>query len=375
MEQIISENTETLHFLLIRLPWILLASWTLYSIAVFVARPVRMTISNYYVIDSIPSVFVTLGLFGTFTGIAYGLLRFDTDPQLIKESIKILLDGLKLAMFTSITGILLSLIFAKIIKVAHATKQISEPDSKELFELQHLNRNFLDMKVELKNLNKGFAEFKHTLQTSHHDALVKSLREVLENFNEVFAGFIEDLVNSNFEELTKTIRELSSWQREHKQNVEDLTEAYSTLVNQHKEFVNKTFEWVQKLDEISGQSSKLQIVINEFNDTFQEDGNLSRLVREISQSANHLRETTANFSEMTDGMVVTTESIKEVGNSITSWVNKISLVSDQANAIVEQVSQLQHINGRFDERLTQTFQGLDRLLKAYIEDLENRLKK
>ncbi|KOY51940.1 hypothetical protein [Polaribacter dokdonensis] len=47
--------------------------------------------------ESIPSTFVTIGLLGTFLGIAYGLINFNTDPGAIKDSSAELLDGLKVA--------------------------------------------------------------------------------------------------------------------------------------------------------------------------------------------------------------------------------------------------------------------------------------
>jgi hypothetical protein len=54
-------------------------------------------------LDMVPSMFTTIGILGTFGGIAYGLWYFD--PNKIENSIPTLLKGLKTAFFASIVGV------------------------------------------------------------------------------------------------------------------------------------------------------------------------------------------------------------------------------------------------------------------------------
>jgi hypothetical protein len=354
----ILSRPDTIEFLLKPLPWYLIGGWTVYSFVSIFIRPVRNYISNFYIIESIPNVFVTLGLFGTFTGIAYGLLNFDTTPDHIKDSIKILLDGLKSAMFTSIAGILLSLISSKFIKIFISTRYISEPESRELQELRKLNGNF--------------EEFKNAISTSQYNAIVDAFRDVMTNFNDVFKVFIEDLVKSNFEELTQTIQQLSEWQMEHKQDVKDLKTAYQSLVKQHQKFANTTQEWVSKLDEISGQSSKLQGVIDEFNSAFNENGNLSRILKEVNKATSELAAVTANFNQLSTKLNETTDSIKTTGENVTRWTNSVESVSNSASEIVESVRALRTIDV---DNVNKMLASMDALFLEYIKDIERRLNK
>lgn len=356
MEQII--RPEIIEFLLKQLPWWLIGFWTIYAILSVFIKPIRHYISNFYIIESIPNVFVTLGLFGTFTGIAYGLLNFDTTPDHIKDSIKLLLDGLKSAMFTSIVGILLSLIFSKIIKIFINTKYITEPESPEL--------------IELRNLNRNFEEFKNAISTTQYNAIVDAFREVITNFNEVFQVFIKDLVQSNFEELTQTINELSTWQREHKEDVIELKTAYKSLVNQHKKFAETTVVWVSKLDEISGQSSKLQKVIDEFNSAFNENGNLSRVLKDVQGATSELMKVTENFNKLSTKMNETTDSIKVTSDKVTEWNNSVAHLKDSVKVIVEKVEAFQ---GLEINKVNQVLSSIDALFLEYIKDLENRINK
>ena len=369
MEEILKANAEIVEFILKKLPWIFIGLWTLYSLLVLAFKKLRKSISNFYIIESIPSVFVTLGLFGTFTGIAFGLLYFDTSPELIKEGIKTLLDGLKLAMFTSITGILMSLIFSKIIKIAVFSKNINPPSSPELHELQQLNKNFI--------------EFNESISTTQYEALVDALKDVLSDFNKVFLKFLNELVEQNFEELTLTINQLSEWQRQHKDDVNNLTSAYRELVIKHSDFADKTNEWVAILDEVSGQSSRLQNVIDQFNKAFNEDGNLSRVLNEIRESTSELKSTTVNFNEISTKMNQSSYAIETVGEKITQWTNSVENVSENSQKIVEKVEALQNIStnhidnlvDEFNSGLKGTFGTFDALILEYIKSIEEKIKR
>jgi len=92
-------------------PYFLLLVWLIFSIYYTKKAKQNFSSINVYIFDSIPTVFTTLGVFGTFIGIAIGLIDFDVNN--INKSIPSLLSGLKIAFFTSIIGIFFSLIFSK----------------------------------------------------------------------------------------------------------------------------------------------------------------------------------------------------------------------------------------------------------------------
>lgn len=96
-------------------PYILLTIWLLFSIYYLIRAKRSADKINPYIFDSIPQVFTTIGILGTFIGIAYGLMNFDVNK--IEESIPALLKGLKTAFIASIFGIILSIIFSKLIAI------------------------------------------------------------------------------------------------------------------------------------------------------------------------------------------------------------------------------------------------------------------
>ena len=357
-----------LEFSFTMFPWILIGLWFVYSFLVISSKSVRDSISNYYVVESIPNVFVTLGLFGTFTGITYGLLNFDTDPNVIKESIKTLLEGLKSALFTSIVGILLSLLFSKRIKYQISVRSVKPPDSDELKELRYLNTNI--------------TAFRREISTTHQEAIVKALKGVLENFNDVFMSFINQLVEQNFEKLTEAIDNLTSWQIEYKKDIEQITESYKSLISKHQEFTQNTEKWVKTLEAISGQSGRLKKIVDEFNEAFSEDGNLSIILQEIQSSTEDLGNVTKNFSTLAEKMTDTTSSIKTTEDKIENWTTEISKASNASGQIIDHLATIQdfiiqdlnNLSEEFNKRLATTFASFDNLIMSYIKNIENRIK-
>jgi methyl-accepting chemotaxis protein len=337
-------------------PWILLGLWLSYSFLAIAFKGIRNL--NYYIYESIPSTFVTLGLLGTFGGVAYGLYKFDTSPDLIKESIQLLLDGLKTAMYTTIAGVSLSIIFAKIIQIQLKGKRVKVPESPEL--------------LELRALNKNFGEFQESMLHNQRNALKDGLESVLEEFNKIMDQFVTQLVEKNFEKLSGAVKQLTDWQIEHRNDVEALLAYYRELTSKHSVLVENTEEWIRMMDEVAGQSSKLQNVIDEFNAAFSEKGNLSKILRDVSTSTGELKVITGEFGKLAVSLNETTEGMQVTGDKIDGWTKSVTEVSNASGQMVANVSSLRTID---HERLAKLFASIDELFLKYLEDLERRMDK
>lgn len=337
-------------------PWVVMIAWGIYSLLAIVSRPVRNL--NYYIYESIPSTFVTLGLLGTFGGIAYGLYKFDTSPDVIKESIQLLLDGLKTAMYTTLVGVSLSIIFGKIIQIQLKGKRVNVPESAEL--------------LELRALNESFGEFQESMLHNQRNALKDGLESTLEQFNIIMNDFVTQLVEKNFEKLSGAVEQLTDWQIEHRSDVIALITHYRDLSATHEDLTENTAQWVRMMDEVAGQSSKLQRVIDEFNEAFSEEGNLSRILSEVSASANKLQLVTGEFGKLAVSLNETTTGMQLTGDKIEGWTNSVQQVSDASGQMVANVCSLRTIDS---ERLAKLFASIDELFKRYIEDLERRMDK
>ena len=189
---------------------------------------------------------VQLGLFGTFLGIFIGLMVFD--PSDIKGSIPEFLGGMKIAFFTSVTGMLGSLLLnnkvtksinndAGIGDVINAINNGNENLSSKL-DMVNTSVGILDKSITgdgegsllnqmillRSNLNDRFSdltnEFKDfaKLQAENNTkALVEAIREVIGDFN----AKINEQFGENFKELNAAVGDLVLWQDNYKHVVEE----------------------------------------------------------------------------------------------------------------------------------------------------------
>src|SRR5690606_9628461 len=125
-----------------------------------------------------------------------------------------------------------------------------------------------------------------------------------------------------------------------------------------------------KLDEISGQSSKLQRVIDEFNSAFNENGDLSRVLKDVQGATSELMKVTENFNKLATKMNETTDSIKVTSDKVTEWNNSVAHLMDSVKVIVEKVEAFQ---GLEINKVNQVLSSIDALFLEYIKDLENRI--
>lgn len=356
-------------FWLFYFPWILLGIWSFYALIVSLSyrASLKTKITNYYVFESIPSVFITLGLLGTFMGITYGLLNFKTEPDLIKTSIQELLDGLKLAFLTSIYGIVMSLVFGKMVKYKMHKGHAIEPEfESELKELKIMNKHLQSLSANLAN--------------SIDNAIVQSLKGVVEDVNDTFKKFIDQLVSENFQRLTESIDRLTEWQETYHKEIVSIKQAYESLVSRHESFVNTIQNWVETLDEIAGQTSHLRTIIDEFKSITDEDARFSKIIHEVKSSTSNLQLASEAIKNHSHELSEVKNAFLETRDQINDWLTREDGVRDSVVALSHSLEELrkfdiasiEKLDESFSLRLSGTFKSLDDLMKEYIIYLENR---
>jgi hypothetical protein len=322
---------------------------------------------NHYFYNSIPTVFTTLGILGTFLGISIGLKGFDVNN--IEHSIPDLLAGLKTAFLTSIVGIILSLIFSWI---SEAILHVKERETKKSdTELNALNKivNILDEtksknRDENKNISDNLLGIKNTfiekfdtlsqqITKSSTDALLKMMEGVIKEFSEKMQELLEGLVNQNFKTLSTSIENLNDWQEKNKIQVE-------TLIRQFNDTTNNVEQVANHVKSITKNTEKL----------ISEDGELSTLIKELQ-------------SVMIEEKVFTriTHDLQETTNGLTRWLGTLTpliVAMDQLTpqlAAIDIPKKLSDLDENFYKRLNDTFNALEDLTIRVLDRLEEKLPK
>ena len=163
-------------------------------------------------IEQLPSLISTLGVIGTFAGITIGLVHFD--PDHLDDSIPRLLEGLQTAFFTSLLGMVGSLILSRRINNAY-DKMDEGNESKEaakivveaIKELQAKNeQNFKDL---IAANDKSRREMVQTLQSGSLKDYIEQMADDLEEAKAMLHGIQQSLSESNDSSKNQQLAELS----------------------------------------------------------------------------------------------------------------------------------------------------------------------
>lgn len=166
-------------------------------------------------IEQLPTLISTLGVIGTFAGITIGLMGFKTGTlEELEGSIPQLLGGMKMAFFTSLFGMVGSLILSR--RVNHAYDKMDEGnESKEaakivveaIKELQAKNeQNFKDL---IAANDKSRREMVQTLQSGSLKEYIEQMADDLEEAKAVLQSIQQSLSESNDSSKNQQLAELS----------------------------------------------------------------------------------------------------------------------------------------------------------------------
>ncbi len=142
---------------------------------------------------------VSVGIFGTFLGIIIGLYNFDINY--IDQSIINLLEGLKIAFFTSGLGLFCSILLSIFLK--------ANDDS-----LSKMIKNQEKILRALRNPLDKFAQ-------NSNEQIIKALQEIVNDFN----SSLTSEFGENIKSLNSAIENLNRWQRDYKNELATIQES------------------------------------------------------------------------------------------------------------------------------------------------------
>lgn len=241
-----------------------------------------------------PSILTSIGIFGTFLGVALGLNDFDT--QSVENSVPALLEGLKTAFWTSIAGLLGALS----IKFRYAVASMRVRAHREAKQTATID----DLAWHLEKISNAISqdgsdnwlvwrEQQASMAVEHHQALLETLngyqakmteanREALEKaITHVMREFntrIEDQYGDNFKRLNESVGQMMEWQANYKGQIEDLmsaneryaqssktaAESFEKLISQTSSFTSVAEDMETLLNALQSQSENLREYLTTF---------------------------------------------------------------------------------------------------------------
>lgn len=312
---------------------VLLILWALYSTYYLFSYKGE---KNPYLVRSIPSIFTTIGILGTFLGIAVGLMSFDTET--LNKSIPQLLNGLRTAFISSILGIFLALIFGRLVeyKVYQAEQLEKEKEQEE--EEKVLEVHSPD---ELAALNKIIAlltkQDKNTnlLEEIHAQLESKFAKQLSINQDALHTKI--DTVNLLLDDLNQVTNEIHTQRKEDSQMMRQSVNAFYKSINSIEETI-KTNDL--KLKE---RTNRILTLMTQ---------NHAALTKQLDGFSKDLKKN--NTEALVEVMKKVTEEFSQQMNKIISALVQENF--DQLNDSVQKLNEWQQQNHQQMKQLVQDYQ-------------------
>jgi len=375
-----------------------------------------------------PAFLTTLGILGTFIGIAIGLLHFNTND--IQKSVPDLIDGIKTAFWASAWGILCALTVKARDIAFDGAKKISEKVStgatiNDLASLLKAVQQALvgddestligqirlarqdsndrmdklgrateeaqqDSNKRLESLTRSLDEFGRTVAENNSRALIDALKEVIHEFNDN----ISEQFGENFKQLNQAVGQLIIWQENYRQQMAEMieqqkvtsqnmataTERYRSLMERAEAFdvvANSMGDLIEGLDnqrrQLDDSLGSLASLINTATQGFPEIE--KRIAEMVQQVGNGVRAANDEFKAAL--LVAVTQMSEQVGENITATNNELKAVlldaAQQASDSVKAAHDSVQLAGAGVKAASDGMKAIGEEMKASNAELKNVL--
>lgn len=364
--------------------------------------------------DHVPVLLTTIGLFGTFVGIAIGLGSFDVNA--VDSSLPQLLMGMKLAFWTSILGMACSIVY-KIIQAFSGffTSQekyvgVSSDDIYNIMSEQHkvltrqeailsnIKENIASQKEDkaiyeqinlfrrdakeyfdngqqttelyLKEISIKLQDFMQNLTKNSTETLVEALSDVIRDFNTK----INEQFGENFKELNKAVGALLTWQENYRSHIEQV-ETLFEIASEKIITVSLTMEKIsastssipRAMDSLTKLLNALEVELEKASELLEGFASLRNDAENVFPTIKRgLEDLTVSLSEsvlksagMTGNAVLKQEEILKEATA------QQKVFASHYKTIMEK--DLEHLNGMLSDSLTCQEKILDSISERYTK--------
>jgi ABC-type transporter Mla subunit MlaD len=214
--------------------------WTWVLIGIIVLLTVYFHVFRYTVrtAEAGPAILTSIGIFGTFLGVALGLANFDTAH--LQDSVPQLLQGLKTAFWSSIAGLLgaLTIKFRTVLDITRqegsASRQVTSSIDDLHDRLTGIEKSVKDeqgellanslalLRIEQKRQNEDLihtmSHYQERMVQANTEALVGAIQHVMMEFN----TRINEQYGDNFKRLNESVGRMLDWQVQYKDQLNEL---------------------------------------------------------------------------------------------------------------------------------------------------------
>lgn len=313
------------------------------NIADYVNEDLVNKVGNTAFNDFLSGVMTGLGILGTFVGLAIGLQSFRTDTaEEMTSSIAPLIEGIKVAFYTSIFGVLLSLVYGTLYKYRFNQAEAAIDEFVSLFyryggyrpENEAVSR-LLQLQEEQTNSMNQFAE---EISIALADAINKTLGPTLNQLPEQMLLAIQSTITPTMQAVGDSINNLAG------ELTQNLTQAQNSGVE------NMVNNFLDQMDRAVGGQM----------------GNLEKSIQTICEwqqtTSKKMDEVVENICQNAESVAVINEDLKDIITRLASYIASVDAAAEKMHSATVSVDQLAERTADAAESYKDTLDGAAQLI-------------
>ncbi len=342
---------------------------------------------NANLAEMIPSMLTSLGILGTFMGMVRGLGGLDfANAENIIEGIPTLLDGMRFAFGTSVTGVSCSIVFSMLNRIAQGSSYRAIDDFVESFTQLAMQRP-LDNDVQLicqnqdsnhmlstltdtlpaqlaKSMEIGVGRAMQPVAQSMDNFLIGATRAQVDGVGRIVTNFVNQMnasLNGQFLELGRTLSDINQNQQVSLSRMDDSLQAASAMVGDvtrlqavSQDVMNHFEHYVQELNTARQRDERFEQTSADL---------LSRMHQASDQQAASIQQLMASQADLSAAIAAMQHENDATGDHLaavgkTMQASSTQLSQSYQGFVQNVVEGLSRALGMFDENMSALVQTL-----------------
>ena len=295
------------------------------------------------IVEYFPTAVSTLGVLGTFFGITMGLVAFDSGN--LNQSVPGLLDGLKTAFFTSLAGMIGSMILSSILNLQQ------DKTDKGVSDINQAAGTICNAVQSMSEMNKRTLEqlaAQMEEQEKDRKAFYRTMGDVMDNVKHSQAAIARTLcsIDSTAADTTSALNSLVILGRSQESaiaSVKDSMNSVSSSIEIQTQAINtmtKAMDYVRNgVDELNNLSESVQQSVGRIEEASAFQTTAMQAVKsnseEIARSSYHIGEILDVVSGMSSTQDQINDQVQKLKDILDSEVEQIERSMDETNNLLE----------------------------------------
>ena len=317
-------------------------------------------------IEQIPSLVSTLGVLGTFFGITVGLCNFDTSD--LDNSIPLLLSGLKTAFFTSIAGMISSMVLSRYVSSRYDELDKGVSDINQAAGL--ITKSVSDMSTAnietLTTMMQQQEEQLRLFEQLHKDNI--ELMNIIKSYDNSLLADKIDTTNSLLEKSSTSINQIYVCESTMEENL-------VAVGNTMKQIVETLTKEQESIDHITTDVADISDIKAKTESTIKSLNNIQETLTVISHD-------TANIESINDNVATSLEALGNLDASeqhVSEEIDKlgVKMTNDISTIVVKMNETDKLLTTKFNEFTTlmekNDVEALSEYMKKFAADFQSQM--